>query len=125
MKIVQEAPFVADPGILLPVVDMEHIRRHVFLQGYHPYILIQFTGVVPQEHVRIDGQGHLLLRKGEGRLRVVRLKQDFGRELAAAAGLLLIYPGTVSDIIGIIGVGLVVVLNILSARRTKNAEPAV
>ena len=47
------------------------------------------------------------------------------RMLAAAAGLLLIYPGTVSDIIGIIGVGLVVVLNILSARRTKNAEPAV
>ena len=44
-----------------------------------------------------------------------KIKTPF-RILAAATGLLLIYPGTVSDIIGIIGVGLVIVLNILSSR---------
>jgi TRAP transporter 4TM/12TM fusion protein len=53
-----------------------------------------------------------------------KIKTPF-RILAAAAGLLLIYPGTISDLIGIIGVGLVIVLNVLNARSAKNANPAV
>ncbi len=48
------------------------------------------------------------------------------RVLSVAAGLLLIYPGTYSDLIGIVGVGIVIIMNIMASRsRMKSGQVGV